>query len=126
MEYVPISKTEDQELPVSSAWRLALKEIADALVLRTPIPDIDGVLISPIDDDQLGICRENIMDYPDPLGPLTAESWKTSVSVWSVGYWAVLVDLITSSGEVSDLVFHAKVMEHEGQYLIEPGLIYVP
>lgn len=126
MYHVPISKTEDEELPVPSAWRLALKGIADALVQRTTIPQIDGFQIGLVKDDHLGICRENIKDYPDPLGPLTAESWDSSVSVWSGGYWAVLVDLTTRSGEVSDLVFHAKVTEHKDQYLIEPGLIYVP
>lgn len=126
MDHVPISKTEDQELPVPSAWRLALKEIADALVLRTTIPQIDGFLISPTEKDQLRICRENIGDYPEQLGPLAEESWKTSVSVWSAGHWSVLVDLSTTSGEVSDLVFHAKVMEREDRYLIQPGLIYVP
>ena len=126
MDHVPISKTEDQELPIPSAWRSALKEIADALVLRRTIPQIDGFLISPIETDQLGICWENIGDYPDPLGPLTKESWKTSISVWNAGYWSVLVDLTTTSGEVSDLVFHTKVTEREDRYLIEPGLIYVP
>ena len=126
MDHVPISKTEDQELPVPSAWRSALKEIADAFVLRTTIPQIDGFLIGPMKKDQLKICRENIGDYPDPLGPLTEESWKTSVSVWSAGYWSVLVDLTTTSGEASDLVLHTKVMEREDRYLIEPGLIYVP
>lgn len=126
MDHAPVSKTDDQELPVPSAWRLPLKEIADALVLRTTIPHIDGFVISPIDIDQLEICRANVRDYADPIGPLTVESWKTSISVWDEGYWSVLVDLTTTSGEVSDLVFHAKVTEHEDQYLIEPGLIYVP
>jgi len=126
MNNIPISKTEDQELPIPSAWRLALKQIADALVLQTSIPQLDGFLVSPVEKNQLGICQENIRDYPDPLGPLSIESWKTSVSVWSAGYWSVLVDLTTTSGDVSDLVFHAKVMEREDRYLIEPGLIYVP
>jgi hypothetical protein len=126
MNHVPICKTEDQELPVPSAWRLALKGIADALVLRTTIPHINGFQIGPVENDQLGICRENIKDYPDPLGPLTAQSWNSSVSVWNRGYWAVLVDLTTRSGEVSDLVFHAKVTQQKDKYLIEPGLIYVP
>lgn len=126
MDYSPISKTEDQELPVPSAWRTALKALVDAVVLQTKLREIEGFVIMSIEDDLLQICRSNIEDYPDTLGPLSEETWKSSICVWNEGFWAVLVDLTTNDGEVSDLVFHAKVTERGEEYLIEPGLIYVP
>ncbi len=126
MPHFSISKTEDKELPVPSAWRFALKTIADALVGETVIPKIDGFLISSPEKDQLQICRDNIEAYPDEIGSLNVESWNSSIHIWNNGYWSVLVDLTAHSGETTDLVFHAKVSEQGEQYLIEPGLIYVP
>ncbi|MCR9225609.1 MAG: hypothetical protein NXH70_16190 [Hyphomonas sp.] len=126
MKYVPVSKIEDQELPVPSAWRPALKALADAMVGKAVLHSIEGFVINAIEDDGLEVSRSNVEAYPDKLGPLTKDSWKSSIYVWDDGCWEVLVDLTTEAGDVSDLVMHAKVTEREGGYLIEPGLIYVP
>lgn len=126
MEYVPVSKSEDQELPVPAAWRPALGALADAMVEKTALDPIEGFVISAIEDGLLEISRSNIEDYPDKLGPLTKESWKSSICVWDGRCWEVLVDLTTDGGDVSDLVMHAKITECGDDYFIEPGLIYVP
>lgn len=121
-----ISKTEDVELPVPSVWRMALKTIVDTLIRENEIPKVEGFLIGSSDANQLQICRNNMEFYPEKIGPLRQESWNSSIHVWNNGYWSVLIDLTALSGEVTDLVFHAKVIERGEQYLIEPGLIYVP
>jgi hypothetical protein len=54
------------------------------------------------------------------------QSWNSSFRVWNEGHWKLLLDLITETGAVSDLVLHAKVTERGEAYAIEPGLIYVP
>ncbi len=126
MDDVPVSKTEDQELPVPSDWRPAFKALADAIVLDTTFHPIEGFVISSIEDERLQISRGNIRDYPDKIGPLSQDSWKSSIYVWDERYWAVLVDLTTDKGDVSDLVLHAKVTERGDEYLIEFDLVYVP
>lgn len=126
MKYVPVSKTEDQELPVPDAWKPALKALADAIVGNTVPNPIEGFVIGAIEDDRLEISRSNIEDYPDKLGALTKQTWKSSIYVWDGRCWEVLVDLTTDTGDVSDLVMHAKITECGDKYFIEPRLIYVP
>lgn len=126
MNPIPITKTEGQELPVPNAWRPALKLLADAVVLKSSVQTIDGFIVDAIDEELLLISHSNVNDYPDSLGPLSAASWTSSICVWHEGYWQVLLDLTTDTGEVSDLVLHAKVTECGDAYTIEPGLIYVP
>ena len=126
MSEFPVNKIMNQELPVPNAWRPALKALADCLVLKSPIQSVAEFIIDDIDEESLLISYGNIDDYPDTLGPLAAASWESSICVWSEGYWQLLVDLTTETGDVSDLVFHAKVTERGSAYSIEPGLIYVP
>lgn len=126
MSHIPVAKTEGQELPVPSDWRPALKLLADAVVFNSRLPTIDGFIFDGIDEESGLINHSNISDYPDSLGPLAAASWTSSIYKWGEGCWRVLVDLTTDTGEVSDLVLHAKITERGSAYAIEPGLIYVP
>lgn len=122
-----VLKDEERELPVPSIWRSALKQIVDSFVQERALPTlVDAIIVDPIASDEAKISRQNIQDYPDPIGPLAEFSWTTSIYIWMDGYWDVLVDLSTSDGETSDLVLHAKVRESDNQYIIKPGLIYVP
>ena len=65
-------------------------------------------------------------NYPEAIGRLIDRTWETSIYTWTGSYWAVLVDLMTSEGEASDLVMHAKIREIKNRYLINAGLVYVP
>ncbi|WP_428407609.1 DUF7668 domain-containing protein [Hyphococcus sp.] len=122
-----VLKDEERELPVPVIWRSALKQIVDSFVQESEPPTaVDAIVVDPIASDEAKINRQNIKDYPDPIGPLAEHSWATSIYIWMDGYWDVLVDLSTSYGETSDLVLHAKVRESGNQYIIKPGLIYVP
>jgi hypothetical protein len=126
MEFAPVSKTKNQEMPVPIAWRPALKALADAIVGKRALRSIEGFVFRAIEDDGLEVSRSNIEAYPDKLGFLAEDSWKSSIYVWNEGFWEVLVDLTTEAGDLSDLVMHAKVTEREDGYFIEPGLIFVP
>ena len=121
-----VAKIEGNEFPVPKAWRPALKVMADAMVLGSPLLTVDGFIIGESDEELLRFNRRNIDDYPDTLAPLTEASWNSSFRVWNEGHWKLLLDLITETGAVSDLVLHAKVTERGEAYAIEPGLIYVP
>ena len=123
---VPVEKNTDKELPVPTAWRAALKELADCFVVDGFNSLKSTFLAKAIDEDIVKINKSNIENYPDQIGILMQKSWDTSVYVWTGKDWAVLVDLSTSDGKTCDLVLHATVSEIAGSYKIEAGLIYVP
>lgn len=123
MQDVPVIKDEDTESAVPTEWRRSLKTIADAFVSNQP-PTGQG--IRTVDADTLRINNENIEDYPDTLGPLAEECWKTSVCAWARTHWEVLVDLNSENGERTDLVLHVRVYEVDQRYEFQPDLIYVP
>ncbi|WP_299986141.1 hypothetical protein [uncultured Ruegeria sp.] len=123
MSEIPIVKDENSEGSVPTRWRPVLKFIADALVSgRPPI----SLGIRAVDADALKISIGNIADYPDVIGPLTEASWKTSVYIWTGSYWDVLVDLISETGEISDLVLQVKVYPTGQEYEFQPHLVYIP
>jgi len=126
MTNIPIEKNTDRELPVPTAWRAALKELADSFVVNGFNLSKSTFLIRAIDEDIVKINKSNIENYPDQIGTLMQKSWDTSVYVLTRKDWAVLVDLSTSDGKTSDLVLHTTVSEIAGSYKIEASLIYVP
>lgn len=126
METVPIEKDNKRELPVPTAWRSALKQLADKAVLRTEIKDSSDIEIGIIDSKTASSHHYNIQIYPDTLGPLNDKSWETSIYIWDSPYWTILLDLSDVNGKTTDLVLHAKIFETLEGFKIEPGLIYVP
>lgn len=126
MTVIPVEKIEDRENCVPTIWRAPLSNIVDHFVIGSKIDAFDHVSIKQADEDTIRISSSNIEDYPDRIGEMSQETWRTSVYLWQETHWDVIVDLITSSGDVSDLSFHATVHETETGYLIKPGLIYVP
>ena len=121
-----IVKDEDRERPIPLVWRAPLKPIVDALVRGEVPASAAPLIVGAVDPDNLRINRENIADYPDALGPLGDAAWQSSVYIWMAGHWDVLIDLMTEDGEISDLVLAARIIEAGDQFMIEPGLIYVP
>jgi hypothetical protein len=126
MTTFPIEKNEEDELPIPTVWREALKRLANALVFDTEYIPVSDILATSCNAKTKEIQAYNLETYPDAIGPLTDSTWENSIYRWDAGYWQVLLDLVTKEGEISDLVFHAKVRETESGYVIEPGLIYVP
>ena len=124
-EAVPIQKDEEREHPVPSAWRVTLREIADALKEGNfSLAGIENV--NPLDDEMAAGIAQNIADYGCTLSQLPDESWETSVCQWQLEYWEVLVDLFTVEEGRSDLVLHVEVYEEEGGTTFKVHLVYVP
>lgn len=98
------------------------KGLADFFVSGAPLP----VSVKSPEPDVVKINTRNIEVYPDAIGNLTETSWLTSICSKTDNGWVVLVDLITSKGEVSDLVLHASINADRNGFTIVPGLIYVP
>lgn len=119
-------KIEAHELPIPTAWRPALKQLADKAILGTEIKTLSNIKIGQIDSETKSIHRYNIDEYPDTLGPLDKQTWETSIYIWDSPYWRVLIDLTDLDGHITDLVLHARVHETDNGFSIEPGLIYVP
>ena len=126
MSIIRITKQEDVELLVPTEWRASLKNLADFFTIKNPLTSETKISFGPIDKDTIKINRRNLKDYPDSIGQLTSKTWQTSIYTWTGSYWALLVDLINSKGETSDLVMHVKIREAGEHYIIEAGLIYVP
>lgn len=103
-----------------------MKQLVDAIVSGQQPDGTPGVSLSEIEPATSKINRANIEAYPAPIGDLSEQSWQSSIYSWTGEYWAVLVDLTTTDGKVSDLVLHAKIRCTDRGYMIEPGLIYVP
>ena len=126
MEIVPVEKDDESEKPIPTAWRSALKQLADKAVFGTEIKNQPDIKIEKIDSETASSHCYNIESYPDALGPLNKKSWETSIYIWDSACWRVLVDLTDTNGQITDLVLHASVKETDKGFLIEPGLIYVP
>lgn len=126
MEIVRVEKNNEFEKPVPTAWRSALKQLADKVVFGTEIKNQPDIEIDEIDSKTESSHRFNIESYADALGPLNDKTWETSIYIWDAPYWAILVDLSDVNGETTDLVLHTKVFETQEGYKIEPGLIFVP
>ena len=118
-----VEKLDDEELPVPSAWRASLKQIADEIIAGR-IPVMQN--IKAISPETIEINNGNIDGYPDKIGPLHEVTWGSSIYTWTDGHWEVLLDLSTSEFETSDLVLHLKVHPIGDQFEFEPGIIYVP
>ncbi len=123
MVSVDVEKDENTERPVPTAWRAILARIADAFTAGEAPTGDD---IRKVESKTLLINVDNIGAYPDAIGRLAEETWKSSVYIWALDHWEVLVDLSTTDGKSSDLVLHVDVYEAGENYEFEPGLIYVP
>ncbi len=126
MSEVLIEKSCGKEGPIPTEWRAVIKSVADAIVFGKPFPNSQNISITDYPADISEINQSNIDDYPDDIGVLDEQTWKTSVYVWTGDRWEILLDLSTFCGETSDLVLHGQMFEEGAGFLFKPGLIYVP
>lgn len=123
MSHIDIKKESNQELPIPTEWRSTLETIANAIVDgKSP----EGSNIRKLDPESIDVSLNNIHDYPDKLGSLTAAAWETSTYLWMGSYWEVLLDLSAHDGSTTDLALHLRVFENKDVFEFEPGLVYVP
>ncbi len=122
---VPILKDEDNEQPVPFEWRRKLEEIVKAFTDGNfNLRGLTGVGL--LDDATAAGIAQNISDYGCALAPLPDASWDTSVCIWLLGYWEVLVDLFTVEEGRSDLVLHVHVFEEMSGFVFNVHVVYVP
>jgi hypothetical protein len=123
---VPVTKDSENEGPIPSAWRPALKNIVDAFV-RHDYRLADGVPgVAPVSEETATQIRAYIQEYGAKLIWLPQESWATSVCIWMGDHWDALIDLWTEEEGRTDLVFQAYVSEVDSEFLVTVYMVYVP
>lgn len=123
---VPVTRNSEEEGPVPSAWRPALKNIVDAFV-RRDYSLAEGVAgVAPVAEETAAQIREYINQYGQTLVALPQEAWETSVCIWMGDHWNALIDLWSEAEGRSDLVLHVHVAEAGPEYVIEIYMVYVP
>ncbi|MDN4037290.1 hypothetical protein [Massilia sp. YIM B02443] len=125
-DMIPISKDEHNQQPVPSAWRPIFVEIVEAFK-DGDFNLIRGVkTVRPVSEKRAKAMTDNIVEYGARLVSLPENTWQTSVCIWMLDYWEVLVDLYTMEEGASDLVLHMRVYEEGPSYTYEVVNVYVP
>jgi hypothetical protein len=123
---VPVTKDSENEGPIPSAWRPALKNIVDAFV-RHDYRLADGVAgVAPVSEETATQIRTYIQDYGAKLVSLPQESWATSVCIWMDDHWDALIDLWSEEEGSSDLVLQVHVSDVGSEPLVTVYMVYVP
>lgn len=122
----PPVKDETHERPVPAVWRPTIEQVVQCFVagdfdLAGGVPGVDPV--SPENAKQI---RDYVHGYGASLVPLEEQTWETSVAMWMLSHWEVLVDLRTEEEGRSDLALHLKVYEQGDRFRYVIGLVYVP
>ncbi len=123
---IPISKDENNQQAVPSAWRSTFVEIVEAFKENDYelTRGIEGVRA--VSRERAESIQGNIEAYGAHLVSVPEESWRTSVPMWMLDYWQVMVDLYTSEEGASDLVLHMRVYEGNFGFGYEVMNVYVP
>lgn len=122
---VPILKDKEREHPVPSVWRRTLQEIAVALMNGNF--NLYGLIdVEPLDDAEAARVSGNIKAYGCTLISLPSACWDTSVCMWQLDYWEVLVDLFTVEEGRSDLALNVRVYQRPTDFTFKVQLVYVP
>ncbi|MDT9591755.1 hypothetical protein RDV89_01655 [Nocardioides zeae] len=117
---------DDDERPVPEAWRSAISELVECLVVRdkslvSSIPQVE-----PISWDTWNACLSYMKEYGGTLVTLPQAAWLTSVAIRYDEEWRCLVDLWTSEEGQSDLVLDIRVIDFPDRFEIAVHAIYVP
>jgi hypothetical protein len=123
---VPALKDEEQQHPVASAWRPALREIVKALATGDHTALLGSTAVAPVGAAVADQIREYVADYGETLVELPDDAWTTSVSQWMGTHWDVLVDLWTAESGASDLVLFVRVHEAEEGFRVHVDSVHVP
>lgn len=123
---IQISKDEEKQRPIPSAWRQTIGEIVEAFKrgdfqLNSGVTGVRQLSL----EDAERIAR-NIERYGAHLTSLPADTWETSVCQWMREYWDALIDLYTSEEGASDLVLSVRVYEAAEGYEFQVESVYVP
>lgn len=114
------------ELPIPTAWRPAIRDIAHAFSrhdyqLSVGVPGVTAVSAKTAEQ-----IRDYIQDYGEELVDLPEETWESSVCSWQGNRWDALIDLWTLGEGRSDLVLSLQVSEAGGDFEFTVYMVYVP
>ena len=126
MQEVKPVKDPDHQTPVPTDWRPIFEGIVRAFSTGEYFIKRDLLQVKPISDDTAKQVKGYLENYGEKLVEINQAAWNTSVSLWTEGYWEVLVDLWTAESGPSDLVLSARVFEEDGSFCIEVMGVYVP
>ena len=102
-EHVPVTKNEEEELPVPTEWRKPLSDIVECLASG----EFSKLSSLPAFTLEGGwgwqAIEAYIKDYGRKLTSLPEESWRTSIYLWmgSGSYWEVLWIYLPSKKDVA-------------------------
>lgn len=123
---IPAVKDEERPHPVASAWRPALADVVRALARGDYMNAGSVPSVSPLSKDAAEQMKAYIAGYGETLADLPEDAWASSVAQWMGTHWDLFVDLWTVESGPSDMVLSARVVESEGGFQIQLGLVYVP
>lgn len=123
---LPVVKDPNGQVPVPTAWRATLADVANAIGQGDYQAIASMASVRPISAPLAEAIASNIRDYGVNLTDLPAESWLTSVCQWVGGYWDVLVDLFSTEEGASDLALVVRVYEVGAEYSFEVQSVHVP
>ena len=116
----------DGEFPVPMAWRIVFSQINDCFIRGDFTLNSGPNNVNQVPKSVAKNIENNILSYGDDIISLNDKAWDTSICRWQEGAWLVLVDLCTTSEEVSDLVMFSKVYENGDDFNFEVESVHVP
>jgi hypothetical protein len=119
-------KDENNERPIPSAWRSAIRQIVGAFAQHDYALSVGVAGVAPIPIETAAQVRDYIEDYGAVLLDLSEETWDSSVCIWTGDHWDALIDLWTADEGRSDLALNLRVFEGDPGTLIAVHMVYVP
>lgn len=124
-ETVAVSRDEEAQQPVPTAWRATLAAIVEAL--RQGNFSLHGIAdVAPLDADDAQWIAGQIRDYGAVLVPLPEAAWDHAACMWQSDFWDVLVDLFTTREQPSDLALAVRISERPGGFAFRVRSVHVP
>jgi hypothetical protein len=123
---VLISKDENRQSPIPTAWRKALSDVVEALKDGDFTLEQGVAGVRPVSSDCAARMASNVEKYGARLTSLPDAAWDTSACQWMRSYWDVLIDLFTHEEGASDLALAVRVYEVDTTYEFEIQSLHVP
>ena len=123
---VPVRKDLTAQQPIPTVWRETLRRTADAIAAAQFDPGSLPQAVVPLTPADVERFQEATRAYGATLIALPAETWKTSVCIWTGAHWDALIDLWTLEEGSSDLVMAVRITESGPAFSFCVKLVYVP
>ena len=119
-------KDEENELPIPVVWRDTILALGQCLNVRDFRFETAPENVDRLSADCAETSRYQINSYGCAKVKISDQSWDSSIYIFTGNHWELLVDLIDTNGNSTDLVLPIQVEESETGYVFKPGFIFVP